>query len=236
MIVILGDSHTVGYVQAAAASDRADQFSGGPLANGRQLAVPFANYADGGVSFKDAQVSSRFRTIVGTSIQSADDMLAGRLVLSMGMDAGTFLKDLSAGWHGLGNVPAKKDGQYLSAALLADMMNAAIAPALQFYDHCYNRGWLVGAIPGPPIQERFSAHAVFGPEAQRVWSEFQSPVEGWLKERGVPVIRPIGVTEGQSGFLAQRFWGKDATHGNVEYGAAVIDAVAQCLLTEQSDQ
>ncbi len=221
--VLFGDSHAIIYAQAVRRIARRE-IKPGPMRGGRAFYKPFFRIENGQIVFFTDVDNLANRKFLETAQELDVPNCTGRLIVSLGLAAGSFAS--ARFWTGrdFGADPAP-DRQYLSYAVLREMIAEAQAPIVDFYRACHQRGLLVAALDGPPLQQRLRTFRAFPAEKVFEMAEmWQRPMRTLLAELGCPIITAPDVTD-EKGYLREEFQGHDWVHANIAFGERMIQAL-----------
>jgi hypothetical protein len=150
------------------------------------------------------------------------------------------------------DLPTDETAEVLPVDLVEDLINFRLGKKLSMYlDLIAERGGDIPKIhipPPPPIRSADHIRSYPGHFADRVEKFGISPpffrLKTWLltckvqrklcQARGIVPYGLPGSIFDTDGFLAERFWRVDPSHGNSDYGQAILDDVAQTDFAERA--
>lgn len=219
--LLLGDSHIPMFCGALEAAGAADTVSSMMLCGALRLEQPFVAVEAGELRFTDEQVQRRVIARVEQLGCARLDDCRNRLLLSLGLHAPPFYANLARHGFEFGSLPLSPR-RYLSAAVIEQTVIDRQAPVLEFYRYCLERGLVAAVFAAPRPQRRHPAAEFYGERLLDLVAAYQAPVRRLLAEFDCPLVESPD-TIGADGFLPERFWGRDRSHGNSDYGMAVVE-------------
>ena len=226
--VLLGDSHCVAFLDGAAKLHPDVPLSGGQSGMACHFQQPFFTVSGGDVQFTDPDVAARVRLSLQAAGFASLSEARGKLVLSMGLAPAPTLGRLARLRYDFGEDAEFSDRNYLSDAVLTQMVDGAQRDVVAFMRACHELGLLRAVLAGPALQSRSRAWQVFGERAHAIYARFEEPVRSCCADMSIPVIDEHG-TKDERGLLRQEYWSDDWAHANADFGAGAVQALLRTV-------
>lgn len=145
----------------------------------------------------------------------------GAVVVSLGLASEPLLGTLSRERFDFGTGFSDTERHFLSSDAVDRLIDISQTSILEFYRWLHCEGYLVAALAGPAIQKRHRAYAFYGDRIKPMRARFEAPVRSYLDMIGCPIVEPLDAFD-DDGFLLERYYGDDWSHGNAEFGALML--------------
>lgn len=222
--VITGDSHAGVYAKALRDRYESGDIVAAPLSSAKGFCEDFFAFRDGKLEFLTEHVRSNFSKF--SALTGVNDLMEckGRLILSMGLAASPFCGNPTWRNHDFGG-DANPRKLFASQSMIDDIVMYRQNPVLKFLRFAWEQGLLVAVIAAPPLARQHPAVEWLGRDKLfELKRRFERPVRALLSDMQCPIIEPENVAD-DDGFLLEEYSGDDLAHGNLDFGALVIEEV-----------